>query len=62
MQSPYVGAVVQYRYKPTDAPSDAIVTRVHDDTWVGLFIILPDGLTRTASHVERGVWMFPDAP
>lgn len=52
--TPYVGQVVHYRYHPHDEPAPAIVTKVHDDTWVGLFIMGP-GATRFATHVEKDV-------
>jgi hypothetical protein len=55
---PYVGEIVHYRYRPEDEPSPAVITHVHDDTWVSLFIIGP-GATRYASHVERNVGWKP---
>ena len=64
MNRPYVGAVVHYRdrFAGLAEPQAAIITKVHDDTWVALFIIAPGGGTRYASHVEQGAgweWITP---
>lgn len=62
---PYVGAVVHYkdRLRSSTAVSAAIITEVHDETWVALFIISAGGGTRYASHVERGLgWEWVNAP
>jgi hypothetical protein len=57
---PTVGRIVHYKHQPSDEPSAAIITRVHDDTWVSLLIISPGGDTRFASHCELGVrWFWP---
>lgn len=55
-QKPYVGAVVHYRDKfvGSNDPWAAIIVKVHDNTWVSLFILSPGGSTRFASHVEHG--------
>jgi len=55
MKKPYVGAMVNYRYRETDAVRAAVVTHVHDDTWVSLKVFEPGGLDRAVSHVEYGV-------
>ena len=68
MKKPYVGAVVHYRYRENDAVRAALVTRVHDDVWVSLYIFEPGGMHRSASHVEYGLargWKWipdPDPP
>lgn len=63
MKNIFVGAVIHYRYRPQDEPCAAIVTKVHDQTWVSLLIISQGGGTRFASHVERGVgWQIIDEP
>jgi hypothetical protein len=62
MNLPYVGASVHYKdqFAGSHAPQAAIITQVHDDSWVALFIISPGGGTRYASHVEYGVgWEWP---
>lgn len=63
MNKPYVGANVHYYDRFAGRrPQAAIITRVHDDLWVSLFIIAPGGGTRYASHVEQGAgweWITP---
>lgn len=63
-QKPYVGAVVHYfdKFAGSRDPRAAIITKVHDDKWVALFIIAEGGGTRFASHVELGAgweWIPP---
>jgi hypothetical protein len=61
MRKPYVGLIVQYYYRVQDGPHAAIVTYVHDETWVSLFVIPPGGGTRVVSHAELGVtWKYID--
>lgn len=62
---PYIGATVHYHSTYSDGPNAAIITAVHDDSWVSLFIISAGGGTRFASHVEHKVgwdWITPPAP
>lgn len=61
---PYVGAVVHY-FSPTNRgqASAAIITAVHDDSWVSLFVINCGGGTRFVSHGELGVtWKWIPEP
>lgn len=50
--TPYIGMIVHYK-APGSGTCAAIVTEVHDDDWVGLFI-MQNGMTRFVTHVERG--------
>ena len=52
VRKPYVGAIVYYKYRATDDVRAAMITKVHDDTWVGLRVFEPGGLDRSPSHVE----------
>lgn len=54
-RKPYIGATVHYRFREHDTPMAAIITHVHDDQWVSLFLIPPGGTTRACSHVEHGL-------
>lgn len=38
-RKPYIGATVHYRFREHDTPMAAIITHVHDDQWVSLFLI-----------------------
>ena len=68
MKTPYVGAMVHYKYRATDEVRAALITKVHDEVWVSLLIFEPGGVTRPASHVEYGLergWKWipdPDPP
>lgn len=35
---PFVGQIVQYRYRPDSEPQAAIVAMVHDQKWVALHV------------------------
>lgn len=64
-QKPYVGATVHYRDRFTGSndPQAAMIVKVHDNTWVSLFIFAAGGNTRYASHVELGKgWDWITAP
>ena len=52
---PYVGQVVQYKYKPdSNTPPDAaVVTKVHDDKWVSLCIFRDPPQYPTHVEFER---------
>jgi len=50
---PFVGQIVQYRYKPESAPIAAIVAQVHDPEWVALYAF--HETPRWVPHVEFGV-------
>ncbi len=52
---PYVGAMVQYKYRANDVERAAVITRVHDDQWVSLHVFEPGGTDQYPSHVEYGI-------
>jgi hypothetical protein len=63
MKLPYVGAIVQYRYRPQDSPLAAIITYVHDEKWVSLRVFHPGGRDESPSHVECDAgWKWPADP
>jgi hypothetical protein len=47
---PYIGMIVQYRYTPDATPVAGIVTAVHDDKWVALWLFTE--LSRWVPNVE----------
>jgi hypothetical protein len=55
MSGPYLAAPVIYQGRHA-----AIITRIHDETWVNLQIFEDGGRTYFISNAERGVtWEFP---
>jgi hypothetical protein len=54
MTKPFIGMIVEYRYRPNDEPLPAVVNKVHDDKWVGACILGP-GVVRFVTHIERDV-------
>ena len=60
MSKPYVGQIVEYRYKPNDKPLAAIVTVDRGDGWVALHCF--SETSRWIPHVEYAVHCKPAAP
>jgi hypothetical protein len=57
---PFVGQIVQYRYKSAQPPLAAVVTVVHDPEWVSLYLF--SEVPRWVPHVEFSVHCKPAEP
>ncbi len=57
---PYLGQIVEYRYKPESEPVAAMVAKIHDDAWVALWTF--NELQRWLPHVEFAVKCKPALP
>lgn len=53
MDKPTVGRIVHYRHMLHMDPEPAIITRVHSDTCVSLYVMPFDGEARAVTSVMR---------